>query len=133
MKNFVLSFTTFCLCLSYSINAYSQNTTVNNAVNSKNLSWEEKVSPKYSYQLPEKAEKTQENKLNSEKMAVKANPLEQLQSQREELKFQIARYGKMEQNEQNKQYLDKYKATLLHIEKQIQEYKTPEKKSKSSN
>lgn len=133
MKNFVLSFTTFCLCLSYSINAYSQNTTVNNTVNSKNLSWEEKVSPKYSYQLPEKTEKTQENKLNSEKMAVKANPLEQLLSQREELKFQIARYGKMEQNEQNKQYLDKYKASLLHIEKQIQEYKAPEKKPKSSN
>ena len=66
-------------------------------------------------------------------MSVKANPLEQLQSQREELKFQIARYGKMEQNEQNKQYLDKYKASLLHIEKQIQEYKTPEKKPKSSN
>ena len=133
MRNFILTFTTFCLCLSYSINAYSQNTTVNNTVNSKNLSWEEKVSPKYSYQLPEKAEKIQENKLNSEKMSVKANPLEQLQSQREELKFQIARYGKMEQNEQNNQYLDKYKATLLHIEKQIQEYKTPEKKPKSSN
>jgi hypothetical protein len=133
MKNFVLSFTAFCLCLCYSINAYSQNTTVNNTVNSKNLSWEEKVSPKYSYQLPEKTEKTQENKLNSEKMAVKANPLEQLLSQREELKFQIARYGKMEQNEQNKQYLDKYKASLLHIEKQIQEYKAPEKKPKSSN
>ena len=133
MRNFILTYTTICLCLCYSINVHSQNTTVNNAVNSKNLSWEEKVSPKYSYQLPEKAEKTQENKLNSEKMAVKANPLEQLQSQREELKFQIARYGKMEQNEQNKQYLDKYKATLLHIEKQIQEYKTPEKKPKSSN
>jgi hypothetical protein len=133
MKNFVLSFTAFCLCLSYSINAYSQNTTVNNTVNSKNLSWEEKVSPKYSYQLPEKTEKTQENKLNSEKMAVKANPLEQLLSQREELKFQIARYEKMEQNVQNKQYLDKYKASLLHIEKQIQGYKAPEKKPKSSN
>jgi hypothetical protein len=133
MRNFILTYTTICLCLCYSINAYSQNTTVNNTDYPKNLSWEEKVSPKYSYQLPEKAEKTQENKLNSEKMAVKVNPLEQLLSQREELKFQIARYGKMEQNEQNKQYLDKYKASLLHIEKQIQEYKAPEKKPKSSN
>jgi hypothetical protein len=55
-----------------------------------------------------------------------------LQSQREDLKFQIARYGKMEQNEQNKLYLDKYRASLAHVEKQIQEYKTPEKKPKSS-
>ena len=133
MKNFVLTFTTLCLCISYSINAYSQNTTVNNTVNSKNLSWEEKVSPEYSYQLPEKTEKAQENKLNSEQRAVKANPMEQLLSQREELKFQIARYEKMEQNDRNKQYLDKYKASLLHIEKQIQEFKAPEKKPKSSN
>lgn len=133
MKNFILSFTTFCLLLSYSISAYSQNTTVNNTVNSKNLSWEEKVSPKYSYQLPEKAENPQDNKLNSEPKAVKPNPMDQLLSQREELKFQIARYEKLDQNEQNKHYLDKYKASLLHIEKQIQEYKTPEKKPKHSN
>lgn len=132
MKNFILTYTTICLCLCYSFNAYSQNTTVNNTDYPKNLSWEEKVSPKYSYQLPEKPQTLETNKLNSQTRAIQANPLEQLQSQREDLKFQIARYGKMEQNEQNKLYLDKYRASLAHVEKQIQEYKTPEKKPKSS-
>jgi hypothetical protein len=131
MNNFILTLTTFCLCLCYSINSYSQNNSVNTDY-PKNLSWEEKVSPKYHYQLPEKPQTLETNKLNSQTRAIPANPLEQLHSQREELKFQIARYGKMEQNEQNKQYLDKYRASLAHIEKQIQEYKAPEKKPKSS-
>jgi|LakMenEpi03Aug12_release.lakeMendotaPanAssembly.Ray.scaffolds.fasta_scaffold1005378_1 hypothetical protein len=132
MYNFILKTTALCLTVCYSFNAYSQNNSVNNTDNPKNLSWEEKVSPKYQYQLPEKPQTLETNKLNSQTRAIQANPLEQLQSQREDLKFQIARYGKMEQNEQNKLYLDKYRASLAHVEKQIQEYKTPEKKPKSS-
>jgi hypothetical protein len=133
MKNFILTYTTICLCLCYSFNAYSQNTTVNNTDYPKNLSWEEKVSPKYSYQLPENAEKTQSNALQSEERQIAPNPYNQLLSKREELKFQIGTYEKLEQNEKNKQYLAKYRASLIHIEKQIQEYKAPEKKPKSSN
>lgn len=132
MYNFILKTTALCLTVCYSFNAYSQHNSVNNTDNPKNLSWEEKVSPKYQYQLPENPQTLETNKLNSQTRAIAANPLEQLQSQREDLKFQIARYGKMEQNEQNKLYLDKYRASLAHVEKQIQEYKTPEKKPKSS-
>jgi len=128
MKNFILTSLALLLLVGTSLKLSAQH-----SEHPKNLSWEEKVSPKYSYQLPQKTEVQETNKLNSERRAVNANPYDQLRSQREELKFQIARYEKLEQNEKNKAYLDKYRASLEHVEMQIQDYKAPEKKPKTSN
>jgi hypothetical protein len=135
MKKIILTILPLCLLLALSNFTFAQQNNNNKTVNNqgKNLSWEEKVSPKYSYQLPEKAETTQSNQLLSEDRQAAPNRYNQLLSKREELKFQIGTYEKLEQNEKNKQYLEKYRASLNHIEKQIQEYKAPEKKPKSTN
>jgi hypothetical protein len=135
MKKIILTILPLCLILALSNLAFAQQNKDSKTIDNqgKNLSWEEKVSPKYSYQLPENAEKTQSNALQSEERQIAPNPYNQLLSKKEELKFQIGTYEKLEQNEKNKQYLAKYRASLIHIEKQIQEYKAPEKKPKSSN
>jgi TolA-binding protein len=135
MKKIILAFLTICILFATGSNGFAQQNKDSKTIDnqSKNLSWEEKVSPKYSYQLPEKVENTQSNALQSEERQQASNRYNQLLSKREELKFQIGTYEKLEQNETNKQYLEKYRASLIHIEKQIQEYKAPEKKPKSSN
>lgn len=99
----------------------------------QNLSWEEKVSPKYSYKLPEKQETTTATTLNSNQRATVENPYDKLLAQREDVKTNIAYYEKQTPTEKNKQYLDKYRSTLIFVEKQIKEYQAPQKKAKTNN
>lgn len=98
----------------------------------QNLSWEEKVSPKYSYKLPETEQKNNATALDRNQRPAVENPYDKLLAQREDVKANIAYYEKQAPTDKNKQYLDKYRATLVSIEKQIKEYKAPEKKEKAN-
>ena len=99
----------------------------------QNLSWEEKVSPKYSYKLPETEQKNSITTLDKNQRAAVENPYDKLLAQREDVKTNIAYYEKQEPTEKNKQYLDKYRSTLIFVEKQIKEYQAPQKKEKATN
>ena len=99
----------------------------------QNLSWEEMVSPKYSYQLPEK-EKSSGTTLKAVQRPVVAeteNPYNKLLAHREDLKAKIADFEQHQNTEKDKQWLDKYKVSLAIVEKQISEYQAPQKKEKS--
>ncbi len=96
----------------------------------QNLSWEQKVSPEYSYKLPQK-EKQEANAIHYTKRSTSdAASYNKLLLQREELKANIASLEKNQNSEKDKQWLDKYKVSLKFIEEKILETKTLKKKEK---
>jgi hypothetical protein len=98
----------------------------------QNLSWEQKISPEYSYKLPQK-EKQEANSLNATKRSATDadNPYNKLLLQRDELKANIASLEKKQNSEKDKQWLDKYRISLKFVEDKILKYQTPKKKEKS--
>jgi len=100
-----------------------------NYLAAQNLSWEEKVSPKHSYKLPQK-EKSSSTSLTSVKRESSENPYDKLLAKREELKANIADFEQHQDSGKDKQWLDKYRVSLVLVEKQIQDYQASTKKKK---
>ncbi len=83
-----------------------------------NLSWEEKVSPKYSYKLPE----TKKSDATLTQRATTEDPYDKLLAHREDLKVKIADLEQHQDSEKDKQWLDKFRVSLELVEKQIKDY-----------
>ncbi len=97
----------------------------------QNLTWEQKISPEYSYKLPQKEKKETNSLCTTKRSATGAGNLyNKLLLKRDELKANIVDLKKNQNTEKDKQWLDKYRVSLKFVEDKILKYQNPKKKEK---